>query len=83
MAKHKRTLEAIFDLPTRANIAWRDIESLFRHHGADISEGRGSRVRVHLNDEMAVFHRPHPQPETGRLTVNDVREFLTNAGIEP
>ena len=31
--------------------------------GAELSEGRGSRVRVLLNDVIATFHRPHPRKE--------------------
>jgi len=83
MAKRDKTLEAIFANPIRANIRWEDIESLFRRCGGTVSEGRGSRVRVALNDVVATFHRPHPSPETGKETVKDVRTFLSNAGIEP
>ena len=54
--KHRKTLEAIFENPVRATIAWRDIEALFEVLGAEISEGSGSRVRVALNDVRAVFH---------------------------
>ncbi len=32
--------------------------------GAEITEGRGSRVRVALKGVRAVFHRPHPEKET-------------------
>ena len=83
MGKHESTLDAIFATPTRANIRWADIESLFRHLGADISEGNGSRVRVALNDLVATFHRPHPRPETGKRTVESVRDFLERAGVNP
>lgn len=51
--------------------------------GATVQEGRGSRVRFLLNDVVAVFHRPHPAPETGKETVKDLRKFLTEAGVEP
>lgn len=81
--KHQATLEAIFATPVRASIAWSDIESLFRSCGAEISEGNGSRVRVALNGVRAVFHRPHPQKETGKGAVKSVRRFLTESGIEP
>lgn len=64
--KHQRTLEAIFSTPIRASINWKDIESLFNALGAKIEEGRGSRVRILLNEEEAVFHRPHPQKETDK-----------------
>ena len=83
MSKHDDTLAAIFALPTRANIKWRDIEALFMHHGARISEGRGSRVRVEPNAVAATFHRPHPRPDANKGTVESVKRFLTEAGITP
>jgi len=81
MGKAERTLQAVFQDPVRGNIAWRDIESMLRHYGADITEGSGSRVRAHLRGVRAVFHRPHPQPEAGKCLVDAVRRFLTNAGV--
>ena len=81
--KHQRTLEAVFSRPVRASINWKDVESLFRALGAKIEEGRGSRLRVLLNEEEAVFHRPHPQKETDQGAVVSVRRFLENAGVEP
>ena len=80
--RHSKTLKAIFVEPTLADIAWRDIESLFQALGADISEGNGSRIRVALNDVRAVFHRPHPQKETNRAAVRSVRRFLLEAGVK-
>ena len=81
--KHRKTLEAIFEKPERANIAWRDVEALFIALGAEISEGSGSRVRVVLKDVRAVFHRPHPRKETNKGTVKSVRRFLGAAGVKP
>jgi hypothetical protein len=81
--KHQRTLEAIFSTPAKASINWKDIESLFNALGAKIEEGRGSRVRILLNKEEAVFHRPHPQKETDKGAVVSVRRFLENAGVKP
>jgi hypothetical protein len=51
------------------------------YHGAEISEGRGSRVRIALNGARAVFHRPHPKKDTGRGAVALMRRFLVEAGI--
>lgn len=82
-AKHRKTLEAIFETPVRSNILWKDIESLLIGCGAEISEGRGSRVRIVLNDVRAVFHRPHPRKETDKGAVVSMRRFLIEAGIEP
>jgi hypothetical protein len=81
--KHRKTLEALFEKPERANIAWRDVESLFVALGAEVSEGSGSRVRVALKDVRAVFHRPHPRKETNKGAVKSVRRFLEAAGVKP
>ncbi len=82
-AKHQRTLEAIFARPVLSDIRWAEIEALMVALGAERSEGRGSRVRFLLNGAEAVFHRPHPRPETNKGAVVSVREFLKIAGIEP
>jgi hypothetical protein len=81
--KQLRVLEAIFADPVRANIDWHDVESLLLALGAELSEGRGSRVRVALNNVREVFHRPHPQNEAGKPMVRELRRFLVAAGIGP
>ena len=83
MGKHEKTLAAIFQNPIRSNIKWRNVESLFVHHGAAISEGDGSRIHVELNGAWASFHRPHPRPDTNKGAIKSVREFLNLAGITP
>ena len=80
--KQRRTLQKIFEEPVRSDISWNDIESLFKALGADISEGRGSRVRIGLQDVRAVFHRPHPERVTDKGTVKSVRRFLLEAGVK-
>lgn len=67
MGKHEKVLAAIFSDPVRGSIRWVDIEALFEHYGARITEGSGSRVRVFLNGVRATFHRPHPTPNTNRV----------------
>jgi hypothetical protein len=81
--KHRKTLGAIFKRPTQAGISWKDIESMLIALGASISEGRGSRVRLELNGEDAVFHRPHPEKETDKGAIASMRRFLENAGVRP
>ena len=81
--KHQKTLEAIFKKPTPSGIPWKEIEALLTHLGASISEGRGSRLRIELNGEDAVFHRPHPRKETDKGAVASMRRFLENAGVKP
>jgi hypothetical protein len=82
-SKHRHTLQAIFENPVRANILWSDIEKLLAACGAEISEGRGSRVHFVLNDVRAVFHRPHPRKETNKGAVMSMRRFLIEAGVTP
>lgn len=81
--KQRKTLEAIFSNPVPPGIQWTDIENMLVACGAEISEGRGSRVRIVLNDVRAVFHRPHPKKETDRGAVVSMRRFLTEAGVTP
>ena len=80
--KQRQTLKCIFEKPERADISWLDIESLFIALSADISEGRGSRVRVALNEVRAVFHRPHPKRVINKGAVKSVRRFLQEAGVK-
>lgn len=81
--RQKKTFELIFKDPVAANVPWKDIESLPRAPGCEISEGNGSRVRLALGGVRAVFHRPHPNPETDKGAVKSMRKFLTNAGHQP
>lgn len=80
--KNCRILKEIFEDPIRSNINWKDIEKLFTALGAEISEGRGSRVRIALKGVRAVFHRPHPEKETDKGAVRAVRRFLQEAEVK-
>ena len=79
--KQRQTLNKILEKPERSDIPWANIESLITALGGDTSEGRGSRVRVVLNDVKAVFHRPHPERVTEKGAVKSVRRFLQEAGV--
>ena len=80
--KQRQTLKAVFSSPVRSDIKWTSIENLFKV-GAEVSQGRGSRVRVSLNGIKAVFHEPHPERETDKGAVKAVQEFLINADLNP
>ena len=79
--KQRQTRQRIFDKPTRSDISCNDIESLFIALGAEVDEGKGSRVRVALNDVRAVFHRSHPQRVTNKASVRSVQRFLIESGV--
>ena len=81
--RHRATLAAILADPVRSGVVWTDIEALMIACGAEVTEGRGSRIRVALNGVRAVFHRPHPQKETDKGAVKSVRRFLFEAGVTP
>ena len=79
--KNQRTLERILERPDRSDIPWRDIEKLIIALGGEISEGRGSRVRIYLQGVRAVFHRPHPEQITDKGAVSAMRRFLMEAEV--
>ena len=81
--KHQKTLDAIHARLVSANIQWRDIEALFAELGADISEREGSRIAVVLFDEVRVFHRPHPSPDTDKGAVASIRKWFEQHGVAP
>ena len=81
--KQRQTLQRIFEKPERADISWNDIEGLLMALGAQVTEGKGSRVRVALNDVRAVFHRPHSRRVTNKASVKSVRRFLVESGERP
>ena len=81
-SKKKKVYEKIFKNPVLSDIEWAEIENLLKSLGANISEGNGSRVRIELNGERAVFHRPHPERVTDKGAVKSMRRFLENAGVK-
>ena len=64
-----------------ANIQWRDIEALFQELGAEISEREGSRIAVVLFNEVRIFHRPHPSPNTDKGAVASIRKWFEQHGV--
>lgn len=81
--QHARTLERIFGRPVSGSIPWKDVVSLFKALGADVTERSGSRVAVVLFGEVRIFHRPHPSPVTDKGAVASIRKWLENNGVEP
>ena len=80
--KHLKIYKEIYSNPIKSDIKWSDIESFLIALGATISEGNGSRIRIELNGERAVFHRPHPERTTDKGAVKSIRKFIENAGVE-
>jgi len=74
--KHQKILERIFSHPVSANIKWKDIETLFSSLGAELIEHEGSRIEVFLFNEVRVYHRPHPRPDTDKGAVASIKKWL-------
>ncbi len=74
--KHRKTFEALFATPTRANITFSDIEGLIVALGGEVRTGAGSRVAFELKGKRVYLHRPHPGREAKKYQVEEVREFL-------
>ena len=81
--KHQKTLERIFSHPVNANIKWQDVEALFSSLGAELTEREGSRIEVFLFEEVRVFHRPHPRPDTDKGAVASIRNWLKKNEVLP
>ena len=79
--EHQRTLELVFVHPTSANVQWKDVESLLKELGAEVSEREGSRVAVVLFNEVRVFHRPHPSPNTDKGAVASIQKWFEQHGV--
>ncbi|NBX03195.1 MAG: type II toxin-antitoxin system HicA family toxin, partial [Alphaproteobacteria bacterium] len=78
-----KTLEAIFERPTRANLVWADVEKLVVALGGNIESKGGSSIRIRLKGEQQFLHRPHPQKEAKRYMIDDMRTFFEEIGITP
>ena len=81
--KHRKTLEAIFAKPTKANIKFSDIESLVKALGGEVREGDGSRVVLELFGTREYAHRPHPEKEAKKYIVEKIREWLADLEVTP
>lgn len=82
-SRHRKTLAALFALPTPASIVFADIEAMLKALGAKVEQRGGSRVTVELRVEQWRAHRPHPGKEAKRYQVEEVRELLERSGIRP
>jgi len=81
--QHQRTLERIFSHPVSANIKWQDIEALFNFLGAELIEREGSRVEVFLFNEVRVYHRLHPRPNTEKGAIASIKKWLKENEVLP
>lgn len=82
-ARHRKTLQAVFEIPTRSSIVFSDIETLMHALGAELRSGDGSRIVFAIGSRRLYLHRPHPGKEAKRYQVEQIRTFLTLLEIVP
>jgi hypothetical protein len=80
--RYRKTLDAIFRIPTLSSVVFSDIEALVLHLGGRVIEREGSRLKLVLGDQQWRCHRPHPGKEAKRYQVEEAREFLSQAGVQ-
>ena len=77
--KHEQLLRTLFHDPVSGNIHWREIESLLHHLGAAVEPLSGARLRVKLNGQEGILHRPHHGNTLGRQDVVHLEVFRPSA----
>ena len=82
-SKHRKTLADVFIDPVFGTIEWSSVERLLVAVGAQVIEGRGSRMRFEKDGEIETFHRPHPAKEAKRYQECAARAFLERIGVTP
>lgn len=83
MAKHGKTLAAVFEQPPRSDVRWADFVALAEARGCQVKPGAGSRFRFAHGEVRAVIHRPRPGEQMSKAQLRSARDFLDAAGIRP
>ena len=78
----KKLLKSFFSHPTSANIQWNEAERLLKKLGAELKEAEGSRVKIALDDQVLVFHKPHGIKGLNKPHVETIRKFLQKVGVK-
>ncbi len=79
--RHRKVLHQIFAHPVNANIAMRDVDTVFRELGAEIKSAHSGKTHVALNGHSANFsHGGHSLPKE---EVVQIRKFIETCGIDP
>ncbi len=65
--KQRRTLDRIFERPSRSDIRWDELASLLRALGAEVHEGAGSRVRFVFSDGFTLAAPAAPKTSPAQV----------------
>ena len=75
-------MQHIFEKPTRCDVKWSDVESLFKALDGEVRDGRGARIRVTVGERDLNLHKPHKK-DMKKSAVDLVRDFLVLLGVKP
>ena len=82
--KQRKTLEAVFKIPTSSRLKYNEIISMLKSLDVKIKEsGIGSRVLLKFRGRIQVIHKPHPQSEIKQYALRIIKEFLISTGVKP
>ena len=78
---HRKVLHSLFAHPVSGNISMKDVESVLRDLGADVSTTKHGKVHVTLSGRTVNFAQPkHSLPKE---EVQQVKKFILACGIDP
>ena len=81
-AKQKKTLAMVFEKPTRSDVRYEDVKGILITSGATSRDGKGSRVRFEKGSSSIHIHKPHPARVLPKYSVDLIRDFLLEIGVE-
>jgi len=81
-AKQKKTLGMVFEKPTRSDVRYEDVKGILIASGATCRDGKGSRVRFEKGSSSIHIHKPHPARVLPKYSVDLIRDFLLEIGVE-
>jgi hypothetical protein len=83
--KHKKTLAKINAKPTPKNVTWAEVKSLVKNglKGTVTSQGGSAHTfRIPDYTPSLTLHKPHPQNTFLICYVQELRDFLKDAGVQ-
>jgi predicted RNA binding protein YcfA (HicA-like mRNA interferase family) len=82
MSKHEKTFEKMARSPTPGDIKWSEVKGALEWLGYELLKNSGSRRKfVHkLSKDLIICHEPHPSPDVGKCTIDEIVQHLREAG---
>jgi hypothetical protein len=79
---HRHAYDALFQHPVARNLQWRDVWSMLGVIG-DAVEGQNGNLKVTLNGQTLVLHRPRGKDLADAKEVSQIRNFLERSVKQP